>query len=96
MYKKGECGNPNGRPKKGQAITEILNFELDELDAEKNILIRHRIAQKLIELAEGGDLQAIRYIFDRVDGKPRETRLADTWSIGGIEFEYNLAHKTGI
>jgi hypothetical protein len=67
--------NRNGRPKKGQSLTDILNFELDQ--KEGGTLKRQRIAQRLVELAEGGDFQAIRYIFDRTDGKCAETVKAD-------------------
>jgi hypothetical protein len=41
------------------------------------------IIEKLLERAEGGDLQAIREVFDRLDGRPvqaierSETRLED-------------------
>jgi hypothetical protein len=66
-FSKGDKNiNRKGRPKKGQALTDILNYELDQ--KEGGILYRHKIAKKLIELAEGGDIQAIKYLMDRVEG----------------------------
>jgi len=64
--------NRRGRPKKGQSITEILELLLDK-KKETGELRRADIAEKLIKLAESGDLPAIRYLIDRLDGRPRET-----------------------
>jgi len=63
--------NRRGRPKKGQTITDILGLLLDrEKDGE---LRRVTVAEKLIELAIKGDVAALKYLVDRLDGKPRET-----------------------
>jgi hypothetical protein len=71
--------NRRGRPKKGQALTDILNFKLDQKDGSGQ-LRREAVAAKLISLALEGDINAIRYIMDRVDGKPKETV-----TVGSIE-----------
>jgi hypothetical protein len=48
----------------GEALTDILRQKIDK-DA---------VAAKLIEIAmEKGDLVALKYIFDRLDGRPVET-----------------------
>ena len=60
----GESGNPAGRPLKGDALTDVLRNKVDK-DA---------VAAKLIEMAmERNDLGALKYIYDRLDGKPVET-----------------------
>jgi hypothetical protein len=64
-YKKGQTGNPNGRPKKGDTLTDIL---ISELGKKGN---REKLAQKLIELSMKGNIHAIKYIYDRVDGTPK-------------------------
>ncbi len=56
--------NRRGRPKKGECITDILSMLLDK----KNIagkLRREAVSEKLIELAEKGDITAIKYLIDR-------------------------------
>jgi len=63
--------NRRGRPQKGTALTEILNSKLDVLKSGK--LKREILAEKIIELALSGDIHALRYIFDRIDGKPKES-----------------------
>jgi hypothetical protein len=64
--------NRRGRPKKGQAMTDILNYKLDQRDGSGK-LQREAVAEKLISLALDGDMTAIRYVMDRVDGRPKET-----------------------
>jgi len=72
--------NRKGRPKKGQSLTDILAWALDQNRTEKNeqgetrtVLSRQLLAEKLINLALEGDIPAIKYIMDRIDGKPVET-----------------------
>jgi len=76
-YKPGECGNPKGRPKKADAMTDILKGELGTLslvdDEGKAVPAKQAIARKLIDLAMNGDTPALKYIYDRIDGKPRES-----------------------
>ena len=74
--------NRRGRPKKGQTMTDILDWALDqkrkikddETGKEKALLLRHMLAEKLISKAiDDGDVAAIKYVFDRLDGKPKES-----------------------
>lgn len=59
----GWKGGP-GRPPKGEALTDILRTKVD----------KEAIADKLLEIAmEKGDLAALKYIYDRLDGRPVET-----------------------
>lgn len=62
-FKKGEVANPNGRPKKGHTLTEALENAVDKDD----------LAKKLVAMAMGGDVAALKYVYDRVEGRPRET-----------------------
>jgi hypothetical protein len=56
--------NRNGRPKKGETLTDAL----------REIVDKDAVAQKLVEMAmERGDLAALKYIYDRIDGRPVET-----------------------
>ncbi|MDR1252748.1 MAG: hypothetical protein LBK62_11390 [Treponema sp.] len=72
-FKKGDPRiNRRGRPRKGAALTDILSFRLDQ-KTDDGKLHREVIADKLIALAEAGDVPALRYLFDRIDGKPTES-----------------------
>lgn len=61
-WQPGQSGNPNGRPKKGQSLTEALEGALTQAK-------RRKLARKVVELALEGNLQAIAFVFDRIDGK---------------------------
>ena len=80
-FKPGQSGNPNGRPKgilswrntiKEAAMKEI---ELMEKSTGKKITktLNQIIAEKLVEKARMGDIQAIKEYGDRTDGKAHQS-----------------------
>ena len=58
-FQQGQSGNPSGRPRGALNRATILAQELLSARVES-------IAGKLIELAEGGDMRAIRVCMDRL------------------------------
>lgn len=64
-----------GRPPKGQSLTDILREALEDTSAKRDH--RAMIAAKLIELAEDGEMDAIKYVYNRVDGMPHESKTID-------------------
>jgi hypothetical protein len=72
---KGQVLNPNGRPKKGTALTDLLNEYLDKTKfGENKITGKQAVIQKLFQLAMQGDVGALKYLYDRIDG-PIKTEL---------------------
>jgi hypothetical protein len=71
-FEKGMSGNPNGRPRLTR-LSESLREQLAEIspDADEQT-IAETIAKTLIKLALSGDVQAIREIADRTEGKPKQ------------------------
>jgi hypothetical protein len=80
-FVKGKSGNPHGRPKSGQSFTDLLKHEINIRDqivensdgSEMVITRKQAVNKKLIDLAIAGDLGAIKYIYDRIDGTPIST-----------------------
>ena len=70
QFAKGVSGNPGGRPKK--TLTILLKNKLDEnlIAGDVNMTVSEYIVDQAIELACCGDMQAIKWIFERVDGRP--------------------------
>ncbi len=64
--------NPNGRPRKNWTMAELTEQALEEAD-ETGIPFNKLIAIKLRTLALRGDMQAIKEIYDRMDGKAKES-----------------------
>jgi hypothetical protein len=65
--------NRNGRPRKGKSLTEALERELrKKRDSGKTG--KAELAKTLVDLAiSQKDIAAIKYVYDRIDGRPKET-----------------------
>lgn len=71
-FKKGETGNPNGRPKLTK-LTDALREQLAETNPDApEETVAEQIARALISEAKTGNVQAIREIADRTEGKPKQ------------------------
>jgi hypothetical protein len=80
-FTRGQSGNPHGRPRKGKSLTDILEKALAKKrdDGKTN---KAALADTLIELAvKDKDIAAIKYIMDRVDGRPKETVTLESAAI---------------
>ena len=75
QYLKGNSGNPGGRPK--NTLTTILKERMmeDVMINDKWLTTADLIVDQAIQLALEGDMQAIKWIFERVDGRPIPMRL---------------------
>lgn len=67
-FQKGQIANPGGRPK-DQAWRDALRIAVKEAMGNGTTKLR-ALAEKTVELALSGDMQAIKEIGDRLDGKP--------------------------
>ncbi len=69
-WQPGQSGNPAGRPPRGDTLTDALRDLLGPTH-------RRKLAKRLLDLAHSDDesvaLAALKYIYDRVDGRPAET-----------------------
>jgi hypothetical protein len=87
INRKSKFGNPNwyrgmpaptrngGRlPKNPKTIVKkgLTKALADKVDVEY-------IADKLLERVEAGDLQAIQYVYNRIEGMPRQTGSRDVF-----------------
>jgi hypothetical protein len=72
-FKPGQSGNPRGRPPKPLALTTAIVQAL-RAKGPDGLTYRRRIARKLVELADQGNMQAILALLDRIDGKVVEKR----------------------
>lgn len=72
-WKPGQSGNPKGRPKTGKRLSDVLRRVLAEPTGEGKTKA-DELAGVLWSLAKAGDLDAVKYIYDRLDGKPTESQ----------------------
>src|SRR4030042_3519824 len=75
--KKGQSGNPKGRPPGSLSLISLLKQELAETIKSRTgeeMEIARALMKKLVQRAlTEDDIKAIKEILDRVEGKPRET-----------------------
>lgn len=72
-FKPGQSGNPKGRGLKEKWATEAIRMALKEDDpvtGKKNL---RAVAEKLVSEAKDGNVQAMKEIFDRLEGKPAQS-----------------------
>lgn len=74
MWQKGQSGNVNGRPKKSHALNELLVAYLDNNTYDEKVTNKELLIMRLYHMAMHGDLAALKYLMDRVLGKPIETK----------------------
>ena len=73
QFKKGQVNNPNGRPKKEHCLTDLLKEALDQPHTASGKTNKEMVIDKMYELADKGDPIILKYLFDRIDGKPLQT-----------------------
>src|SRR5262245_10691156 len=70
-FKLGQSGNPAGRPR--DTVTPHLRELVRMWHSEKDgVTYGELVARSLLIRAINGDVQAIREVFDRLEGKPRQ------------------------
>lgn len=62
----------NNNAGKGREWKDALVYALDNYQGIKKGQALRKIGEKLVEMALDGDIQAIREIGDRLDGKPKQ------------------------
>jgi hypothetical protein len=64
----GQSGNPGGKPLGLPSFNAALRRELKKTDRRNKQHIE-KIAEKVVAMAMRGDMDAVRWVSDRVDGK---------------------------
>lgn len=73
-FQPGQSGNPNGRPK-SKPFKDALKKAVAEAGADDEAL--KLVAAALLEKAKSGDVQAIKELADRMDGKVTQPVAGD-------------------
>lgn len=75
-FKPGVSGNPAGRPKKEECLTDILRAKSNDVIEYKGKKMKRReaLAERIWEIAlkEKKSLPAIEALYNRIDGRPRQ------------------------
>lgn len=98
-FQPGRSGNPAGRPKKGKSLTDLLTTYLNRKGEGDPVARKQKLVEELYHGAVGrvirhpvtqdvekvipGDPSLLRYIFDRIDGRPEIFQNLDANIEGG-------------
>ena len=83
-WKKGVSGNPQGRPKKQDSLTNLLKEEIGKIcpaDREKRTW-KQLIVRATLQLAMKGNATALKEVWERLDGKTLQTERLE---LGGTD-----------
>jgi hypothetical protein len=92
---KGTSGNITGRPK-DRKFTEVMMEKLNAINEDGTTSLE-RIADKVIKMAERGNIHAIRDIVNRLEGTPQQSMEINAYknepitlfTISGTDEDYN-------
>lgn len=89
-WKKGQSGNPNGRPKKADCLTSLLREEIDKVapeDAEGRTW-KELLVIGTMRFALAGNATALKEIWERMDGKVTQPLGVD--GADGMEVTFKI------
>jgi len=72
QWKKGESGNPNGRPKKEFALNEHIRSFANLEDEDKKTMLE-KVVETVYGEALAGNMTAVSFLADRILGKPQQS-----------------------
>lgn len=71
-FKKGETGNPNGRPKKEDSLTEVMRTYLQEIPEGQTRTRKELFVDKSFQKASEGDPTFAKLVWNYIDGMPKQ------------------------
>ena len=69
-WQPGESGHPEGRPKAETSLTTLFKRAMDAPNPDGEGTVAQAITATVVAKAIKGDMEAIKYLGDRLEGKP--------------------------
>jgi Family of unknown function (DUF5681) len=94
-WKKGTSGNPRGRPKKQDCLTNLLRDEIQKIcpaDREKRTW-KQLIVRATLQLAMKGNATALKEVWERLDGKVLQTEKVQLGGADGKQVTIEVVYS---
>lgn len=72
QFKKGQSGNPNGRPPKDISLTDLMRNFLAGVPEGQKKARKEFLVTKVYEMAMKGDQAALKLVWNYVEGMPKQ------------------------
>lgn len=101
QFKKGQSGNPRGRPKKNESLAELVAELLDDRiqvqtkDGARSMTVREAIARQLLQKAATGDPRLIKMMLDLL-AIAEKAKTSESSQGGVIVVPASIDIETGI
>jgi hypothetical protein len=94
-WKKGTSGNPRGRPKKQDCLTQLLRDEIKKIcpaDREKRTW-KELIVRATLQLAMKGNATALKEVWERLDGKVLQNEKLQLGGVDGKQVTIEVVYR---
>ena len=94
QFKKGQVGNPKGRPKGSLSITDAIRSKLGEVaDGEKKTYLELILKRILDKAIKDNDTQTLKLLWNYVDGLPHQS--LDVEQKGSLSLKFVIEEMQG-
>ena len=90
-WRKGQSGNPAGRPKKPACIPDILRMIGEEQEPKTGLTNLEAILRRVVVEARKGEPWACQFVADRLEGKPRQLLAVEREEFPALRIEIDEA-----
>jgi len=96
QFKKGESGNPDGRPKKEESLTDLMREFLRKIPEGEKKTYKELFIRKCFSIAMKGDIAAMKMIWNYLEGMPLQKFGGDKDNPLFIQLSEQIAQKRDI
>ena len=89
---KGTSGNPNGRPKKEESLTYLMEEYLRKIPKGSKKTRKQQFIEKTVQLAMKGDNTCMKLVYSYLEGQPRQQ--VELQGVETLPFNINIVKDT--
>lgn len=98
LWKPGQSGNPNGRPRKAECLTSLLKEEIEKMCLSDKLkrTWKELLVIGTMRLAIAGNATALKEVWERMDGKVTQPLGVDGADSMEVTFKIHQGDRSPI